>query len=69
MAEKELTLEESFEKLDAVIEQLETEEITLEEAFSCYKQGMDLLKGCNDTIDKVEKKVRKLNEDGGIDEF
>ena len=34
-----------------------------------YKKGMDLLKICNDKIDKVEKKVMMLNEEGGLDEF
>ena len=48
---------------------LEDEEITLEDSFQAYKKGMDLLKICNDKIDKVEKKVLMLNEEGGLDEF
>ena len=30
---------------------------------------MELLKKCNETIDKVEKKVLVLNENGETDEF
>ena len=30
---------------------------------------MALLAQCNETIDQVEKKVLKINEDGGLDEF
>ena len=30
---------------------------------------MLLVKKCNEIIDKVEKKVLVLNEDGGTDEF
>lgn len=30
---------------------------------------MALLAQCNETLDRVEKKVLKINEDGGLDEF
>lgn len=70
-AEKEqpLSLEESFAQIEEVISRLETEEITLEESFAQYHRGMALLAHCNETIDRVEKKVQKINEDGGLDEF
>ena len=70
-AEKErvLSLEEAFAQLEEVIGHLETEEITLEESFAEYNRGMALLAKCNETIDEVEKKVLKINEDGGLDEF
>lgn len=62
MAERKKTLEQSFESLDEIIEQLEQEEISLEESFKLYNTGMKLLKECNDSIDKVEKKLIVLNE-------
>ena len=67
--EKELSLEEAFKQIEEVISHLETEEITLEQSFQEYNRGMKLLKHCNDTIDRVEKKVLQINEDGGLDEF
>ena len=67
--EKELSLEEAFEQIEEVISHLETEEITLEQSFQEYNRGMKLLQHCNDTIDRVEKKVLQINEDGGLDEF
>lgn len=63
------SLEETFILLDDITRTLEDEEITLEDSFQAYKKGMDLLKICNDKIDKVEKKVMMLNEEGGLDEF
>ncbi len=45
------------------------EDISLEESFKLYKEGMKLVKSCNDRIDKVEKEVLKLNENGELDEF
>ena len=67
--EQTLSLEEAFAQLEEVIGHLETEEITLEESFAEYNRGMALLAKCNETIDEVEKKVLKINEDGGLDEF
>ena len=63
------TVEGAFAQLEAVIERLESEEISLEDAFGAYSEGMELLQFCNASIDTVEKKVLKMNEDGGLDEF
>ncbi|MDE6845379.1 MAG: exodeoxyribonuclease VII small subunit [Lachnospiraceae bacterium] len=65
----DLSLEETFEQIEEVIALLETEEITLEQSFQEYNRGMKLLQHCNEAIDRVEKKVLQINEDGGLDEF
>ena len=67
--ENELSLEDAFEQIEEVISHLEAEEITLEQSFQEYNKGMKLLHYCNKTIDRVEKKVLQINEDGGLDEF
>ena len=42
---------------------------SLEDSFRLYKQGMELLKYCNDKLDTVEKKMLLMNEDGSLGEF
>ncbi len=69
MEEEKLNLEEAFQKLEQTVEALEQEDISLEQSFQIYKEGMELLKKCNQTIDQVEKKVLVLNEDGESHEF
>ena len=66
--QEELTLEQAFSSLDAIVEKLESREISLEDSFTEYKKGMDLLKMCNDKIDRVEKKMLQINEDGEYSE-
>lgn len=61
---KEKSLEEVFEQLDGVVEQLEEEGVSLEDSFKLYNQGMELLKACNDKIDAVEKQMKILDENG-----
>lgn len=67
--EKELTLEECMQELDAILKALDGEEISLEDSFAMYQKGMTLLKICNEKIDTVEKKILIMNGDGGLDEF
>lgn len=67
--DKELKLEEAFEMLEETVSALEQEDISLEESFRIYKNGMELLKKCNQAIDQVEKKVLALNDDGEAYEF
>ena len=67
--EPDISLEEAFEQIENVIERLEEEDITLEESFKAYQDGMKLLAYCNGKIDKVEKQVLKINENGELDEF
>ena len=66
---KKENLEEMFKYLEELIGKMENEEITLEQTFDLYNNGMELLKKCNLSIDEVEKKVLVLDENGETDEF
>lgn len=65
---KQETMEKSFEKMDQIIEQLGRGDISLEDSFKLYQEGMKLVKNCNAQLDKVEKKIMVLNEEGESDE-
>ena len=59
----ELTIEESFERLDAILEKMEDEETGLEDSFRLYEEGLKLIRRAEAGIDRVEKKIRILNEE------
>ena len=40
----------------------------LEESFQAYKEGVSLVQLCNEQIDRVEKEVRVLSQEGEADE-
>ena len=71
MAEREekLSLEQALEKLDKTIAKLQSDEVSLEASFELYKEGMDYVKICSETIEQVEKKVLMLNQEGTLDEL
>ena len=66
---KKENLEEMFKDLEELIGKMENEEITLEQTFDLYNNGMELLKKCNLSTDEVEKKVLVLDGNGETDEF
>ena len=66
---EEITLDEMMQILDEHIQQLESNDISLEESFQVYEKGMKLLQECSDKIDRVEKKVLELNADGSLQEM
>ena len=70
MAEqREQTLEEIFGEMEGLLEALESREISLEDSFEKYKEGMALLKAAGEKIDTVEKAMLVLNDQGEADEF
>ena len=67
--EKEVSIEELFAKLDLTVEKLESREISLEDSFRLYAEGMEMLRQCNEKIDTVEKKMLQMSEQGELSEF
>ncbi len=65
--QEQRSLEENFSELEELIEQLEAEDISLGDAFTAYSKGMNVLKQCNEQIDRVEKRVSKLTDEGGLE--
>ena len=66
---EDMTLEATFELLENKLNLLESGEISLEDSFKIYKDGMELLQQCHKKIDYVEKKVLEINEAGDLVEF
>ena len=59
-----MKLDQILSNLETTITSLEREDISLEDSFKEYQKGMEMLKLCNTTIDKIEKKVQIIMEDG-----
>ena len=49
-------------ELEAILMQLEQDELDLETSFALYQKGMQLLKQCNAAVDTVEKQLIILEE-------
>lgn len=70
MNDKEkMTIEEGFDKLEGIIRQMEQDEVSLEDSFVLYQQGIELVKECNEKIDLVEKQIKLVEGSEASGEF
>lgn len=67
--EKQSSLEELMTEIEDILKKMDEKEISLEDSFLLYEEGMKKLKLCNDKIDQVEKKMLVINEEGNLEEF
>lgn len=63
MAEKnEMSMQEAFDALNELLAKMDNEDLSLEENFNLYEEGLKLVKICNEKLDAIEKKIIILEE-------
>ena len=67
--EKNLSLEEHFEHIEEIIGAMETADVTLDESFALYKNGLEEIRSANAILESMEKAMLKLNENDELEEF
>ena len=55
-----MTYEEASKRLEEIVELLDSGDAELDKSFDLFKEGVTLIKFCNDKLDKVESEVKKL---------
>lgn len=56
----DLTFEEAYERLDAVLVQLQVGNMTLDESLASYEDGMGLAAHCQALLDAAELRIETL---------
>ena len=62
MAKTKFSIEEAFQELDQILQEMESPELRLSDSMNLYKKGVRLLDKCNQTLDKTEKEIIVLQE-------
>lgn len=66
MAEKkELSFEESLEKLEEIVKKLEVGDVPLDDAINEFNNAMKLAKVCDDKLKNAEEAITKLVKENG----
>ena len=60
---KSPSLEDTFDKLEDILGQMESGELTMNESFKKYKEGIELVKKFSLMIDKFEKEMIIIKDD------
>ena len=58
--EKIYPFEEALEKLSALVEKMESGDLSLEESLKIFEEGIKLSKDCQNALTDAEKKVQAL---------
>lgn len=62
MAKQVPQLEESLDNLEALVERMESGEMTLEESLGAFEEGVKLTRQCQQALSRAEQKVQILLE-------
>ncbi len=63
-AEPPLDFEESMKRLETVVDELESGELSLEDSIARYEEGVKLSRRLTQTLDAAEKRIERLVESG-----
>lgn len=68
---KNLDLETCMARLDAVVERISAEGVSLEEALGLYEEGIALVKEASTRLEAAERKINalRLGKDGELEEI
>lgn len=71
--DSEINLEAALEELEALVEEMESGELPLEEAMRKFERGIALTRNCQTALRDAEQKVeillRKTGDEGGTEPF
>lgn len=63
MTKKKLSFEDALKRLEEIVSQLESGEISLDESLKAFEEGRELVSFCLNKLDEAEQKVKKLEVD------
>ncbi len=58
--DKENSFEKNLQKLELIVEKLESGEIGLEESVKLYEEGMKIKKICDNKLKDIEMQIKKI---------
>ena len=62
---KERSFEEAMERLEAIVTEIESDELGLESQFELFKEGMTLARFCDAKLKEVQKSVELVLKESG----
>ena len=63
--ESTLSFEEAMDKLEQIVDKLESGDVPLERAIELFQEGMRLSHLCKKKLEQVERKIEMLIEEDG----
>lgn len=64
-----MTYEEAIQRLEIIIQKLESNEIPLEDSLSLFQEGVELSHFCHSKLENIQKKVAQIYENDHLEDF
>ncbi len=61
----EVKFEEALERLNEIVENLESGDLSLDESLKVYEEGVKLIKLCTERLNEAQKKIEILVKEEG----
>ncbi len=55
--------EEDLKKLQSILDDIESDKLTLEDSIQKYKEGMELSKKCQEALDEAKQVIKVLEDE------
>ncbi len=55
--------EKDLKRLQSILDDIESDKLTLEDSIQKYKEGMELSKKCQDALDEAKQVIKVLEDD------
>ncbi|MFZ5802618.1 MAG: exodeoxyribonuclease VII small subunit [Candidatus Omnitrophota bacterium] len=59
---QEISFEKALERLEKIVQELESGDVALEDALKKFEEGVKLSRFCQEKLSKAEKKIQLLTE-------
>jgi exodeoxyribonuclease VII small subunit len=69
MTENNVNLEDLLVQLNLIVEKMEGDDLNLEDSFKSYEKGINLVKKAQDSLKKIEQKVKILSKKNELEDF
>lgn len=58
-----MSFSEDMERLQAIIEEVESDDVTMERSLVLFEEGVGLIKKCRDYLTEAKRKITLLSDD------
>jgi exodeoxyribonuclease VII small subunit len=68
-AESQPSYETAIAELESIVNQMESEKLSLEQSLSAYKRGTELLKICQQSLAAAEQQIKIVSEENELTDY
>ena len=69
MTKENINIEKLLKELESIVAKMEDDSLNLEDSLKSYEQGITLVKSAQESLKKIEQRVRILSQKNELKDF